>query len=85
MDETKQHRMMQIAYVGVTIMIWLMRMGKRHAASEQKEHKKNKGGEKASIHATRETQQRRIIQQRISKWNGARKVSAKDWKKYRHK
>eukprot|EP00965_Chrysotila_dentata_P232423 6198964-Pleurochrysis_carterae.AAC.1 len=85
MDRTKQQRVLLLVYVWVAIITWLTRVGKQHAASEQEGHKEIKGGEKASSRATRRTQQRRIIQRRISRWNKTRKVKAKDWKKYRHK
>eukprot|EP00965_Chrysotila_dentata_P056794 1884610-Pleurochrysis_carterae.AAC.1 len=59
------------AWIGIcgSVIIWLTRVGKEREGPEHEEHKKNKGGEKASSRATRKNQQRRLIQQRIKRWN----------------
>eukprot|EP00965_Chrysotila_dentata_P105952 3499174-Pleurochrysis_carterae.AAC.1 len=73
-----------ICGIGIT---WLRRRGKGRARAEQGEHKKNKRGVKSSAQAVRSIQLRRLIQQRIRRWNKTRKVKSddKDRKKYRHK
>eukprot|EP00965_Chrysotila_dentata_P060774 2014092-Pleurochrysis_carterae.AAC.1 len=69
------------------VITWLMRMGKGCAGPVQEEYTKNKRGAKASSPAKRTIQQRRLIQQRIRRWNKTRKVKRddKDRKKYRQK
>eukprot|EP00965_Chrysotila_dentata_P096682 3195040-Pleurochrysis_carterae.AAC.1 len=59
------------AWIGICgfVIIWFTRVGKERAGPEHEEHKKNKGGEKASSRAARKIQQRRLIQQRIKRWN----------------
>eukprot|EP00965_Chrysotila_dentata_P079975 2637797-Pleurochrysis_carterae.AAC.1 len=85
MEGTKQQTVLLIVYVGVILFTWLSRVGKERAESEQEEHKRNRGGEKADSRASGKIQQRRMIQRRIQRWNKTRKVKDKDWKKYRHK
>eukprot|EP00965_Chrysotila_dentata_P053301 1769170-Pleurochrysis_carterae.AAC.1 len=55
------------------VITWFIRMGKGRAGTEQDEHRKNKGGTKASRRAIRKIQQRKLIQQRIRRWNKTRK------------
>eukprot|EP00965_Chrysotila_dentata_P169136 5584891-Pleurochrysis_carterae.AAC.1 len=85
MDGNKTQTVILIMYVGVTLITWLTRMGKERAELEQEKHKKKTWGEKVSSRTARKIPQRRIIQQRIRRWNKTRKVKDKDRKKYRHK
>eukprot|EP00965_Chrysotila_dentata_P249005 6208663-Pleurochrysis_carterae.AAC.1 len=82
MDGTKKQTVLPLVYVWVALITWLTRVGKERAEPEQEEHKKNKGGEKASSRATRKIQQRRIIQQRIKRWNKTRgNVEQRRWRR----
>eukprot|EP00965_Chrysotila_dentata_P257616 6212942-Pleurochrysis_carterae.AAC.1 len=94
MEWTKGHKGPEVktpwyVWSGVCCMAftWLMRKGKGRAKTEPGEHREEKGGSKASRCVSRMTQQRRLTQQRMRRWNKTRKVNQgdKDRKKYRHK
>eukprot|EP00965_Chrysotila_dentata_P006810 222762-Pleurochrysis_carterae.AAC.1 len=66
------HALVRICWIGIT---WFKHREKQSTGSEnvEKEHAKNKRGTKAKNKARGWIRQRRLIQQRIRKWNKARK------------
>eukprot|EP00965_Chrysotila_dentata_P148688 4909908-Pleurochrysis_carterae.AAC.1 len=82
--ETLANAWISICGIAVT---WLMRTTKGCAGPEQGKRTKNRGGAKVSKRAKRAIQLRRLVHQRIRRWNKTRKVKYhdKERRKYRHK